>query len=206
MLIYEKNEKVFVSVKDEGPGIEKDKQNRVWERFYKTDMSRGKDKRGTGLGLSITSQLVELMNGTIEVESVYGEGSLFSVVIPQTVADFKPIGVIGQYIDRDETHQYQTLFTAPKAHILVVDDNAMNLAVAKGLLKQTLVQVDTALSGEECIRMLRRKKYNILLLDHMMPGMDGIETLKHIKEERIAESMPVIALTANAVSGARQMY
>lgn len=197
---------LYLGVKDTGIGIREEDKSKIFSSFQRIDEKKNRNIEGTGLGLSITSQLVELMNGTIEVESVYGEGSLFSVVIPQTVADFKPIGVIGQYIDRDETHQYQTLFTAPKAHILVVDDNAMNLAVAKGLLKQTLVQVDTALSGEECIRMLRRKKYHILLLDHMMPGMDGIETLRHIKEECIAESMPVIALTANAVSGARQMY
>lgn len=197
---------LYLGVKDTGIGIREEDKSKIFSSFQRIDEKKNRNIEGTGLGLSITSQLVELMNGTIEVESVYGEGSLFSVVIPQTVADFKPIGVIGQHIDRDETHQYQTLFTAPKAHILVVDDNAMNLAVAKGLLKQTLVQVDTALSGEECIRMLRRKKYHILLLDHMMPGMDGIETLRHIKEECIAESMPVIALTANAVSGARQMY
>ena len=197
---------LYLAVKDTGIGIREEDKPKIFSSFQRIDEKRNRNIEGTGLGLSITSQLVELMNGTIEVESSYGEGSLFSVIIPQTVADFRPIGVIGQYMDRDESHQYKTLFTAPNAHILVVDDNAMNLAVAKGLLKQTQVQVDTALSGEECIRMLRRKKYNILLLDHMMPGMDGIETLKHIKEERIAESMPVIALTANAVSGARQMY
>ena len=197
---------LYLAVRDTGIGIRKEDQSKLFESFQRIDEKKNRNIEGTGLGLSITSHLVELMGGRIGVESTYKEGSLFYVTIPQKVEDAKPIGTFTQYTDQARAHHYQTSFTAPEARILIVDDNAMNLAVAEGLLKQTCIQIETASSGEECLRMLRRNKYHLLLLDHMMPGMDGIETLNRMKEEALASDMPVIALTANAVSGAREMY
>lgn len=198
---------LILSVKDTGRGIKEEDREKLFCGFTRVDQEKNRNIEGTGLGLSITSRLVTMMNGTIEVESVYGEGSEFIIKLPQKIISAEPSG---EFCTRTENapdrRKYRESFTAPEARILVTDDNRSNLLVAEGLLKPTKIQVDCASSGFECINRLRANKYDVLLLDHMMPEMDGVETLKKIREENLAPGMPVIALTANAVSGARDMY
>lgn len=198
---------LILSVKDTGRGIKEEDRDKLFCGFTRVDQVKNRNIEGTGLGLSITSRLVSMMNGTIEVESVYGEGSEFIVKLPQKIISAEPSG---EFCTRTESapdrRKYRESFTAPEARILVTDDNRSNLLVAEGLLKPTKIQVDCASSGYECINRLRANKYDVLLLDHMMPEMDGVETLKKIREENLAPGMPVVALTANAFSGARDMY
>lgn len=198
---------LILSVKDTGRGIKEEDRKKLFSGFTRVDQVRNRNIEGTGLGLSITSRLVSMMNGTIEVESVYGEGSDFIVKLPQKVISAEPSGDFCTIAERTpDRGKYRESFTAPEARVLVTDDNKSNLLVAKGLLKPTKIQVDCASSGFECISRLKANKYDVLLLDHMMPEMDGIETLKKIREENLAPGMPIVALTANAVSGARDMY
>jgi CheY-like chemotaxis protein len=165
---------------------------------------------GTGLGLNITKRLIGMMGGNLTVESVYGEGSCFSFVLVQKVVDPNPIGNYRNAKRKmQETANTNTKsFTAPSANVLSVDDNKVNLAVVKGLLKKLKIQCDSALSGAECIEMASKKDYDIILLDHMMPEMDGIETLQKLQQtEHWKQHQPaVIALTANAVVGAKEEY
>ena len=199
-----------ISVKDTGVGIkEKDlpKLFGVFQRMY--SITRNQNDR-TGLGLAITNRLVEMMGGKLEVQSTYGKGSVFSFKLVQKVIDKAPLGDFEKQYNESlhSTKNYRQKFIAPMGRILIVDDNAMNLAVAQGLLKETRLQVDVASSGEECLELLKRKTYHVICLDHMMPGMDGVETLHAIKklEGNPSVETPVIALTANAVAGAREFY
>ncbi|MBP0958089.1 MAG: response regulator [Oscillospiraceae bacterium] len=198
---------LILSVKDTGRGIKEEDREKLFSGFTRVDQVRNRNIEDTGLGLSITSRLVSMMNGTIEVESVYGEGSEFIIKLPQKVISAEPSG---EFCTRSECtsdrRKYRESFTAPEARVLVTDDNRSNLLVAEGLLKPTGIQVDCASNGFECLNRLRTNKYDVLLLDHMMPEMDGVETLKKIREENLALGMPVVALTANAISGARDMY
>ncbi|MDD6991987.1 MAG: ATP-binding protein [Oscillospiraceae bacterium] len=198
---------LILSVKDTGRGIKEEDREKLFCGFTRVDQEKNRNIEGTGLGLSITSRLVTMMNGTIEVESVYGEGSEFIIKLPQKIISAEPSG---EFCTRTESapdrRKYRVSFTAPEARILITDDNRSNLLVAEGLLKPTKIQVDCASSGFECINRLRASKYDVLLLDHMMPEMDGVETLKKIRKENLAPGIPVVALTANAVSGARDMY
>ncbi|MCI7767116.1 MAG: ATP-binding protein [Oscillospiraceae bacterium] len=194
------------SVKDTGRGIREEDRQKLFRGFTRVDEVKNRHIEGTGLGLSITYQLVSMMSGTIDVNSVYGEGSEFIVKIPQKIISSEPAGDFGTVTKASPQHKYKESFTAPDACLLVTDDNKSNLQVVEGLLKLTKIQVDTASSGAECINRLKEKKYHLLLLDHMMPGMDGVETLRRIKEENLAPDIPVVALTANAISGARDMY
>ncbi|MBQ5333888.1 MAG: response regulator [Oscillospiraceae bacterium] len=195
-----------LSVKDTGRGIKEEDKEKLFKGFTRVDQARNRHIEGTGLGLSITSQLVSMMSGTIDVNSVYGEGSEFIVQIPQKIINSQPAGEFGIVRRSSATAKYKESFTAPEASLLVTDDNKSNIQVVEGLLKPTKIQVDSASSGYECLNRLRAKKYNILLLDHMMPEMDGVETLQKIKEENLAPGMPIVALTANAISGARDKY
>ena len=194
------------SVKDTGRGIKEEDREKLFQGFTRVDQARNRHIEGTGLGLSITSQLVSMMSGTIDVKSVYGEGSEFIIEIPQKIISSEPAGEFCTVLRASAASKYKESFTAPDARLLVTDDNKSNLQVVEGLLKPTKIQVDTASSGYECLNRLRLNKYDILLLDHMMPEMDGVETLRRIKEENLAPGMPIVALTANAVSGARDMY
>lgn len=198
---------LILSVKDTGRGIKPEDKEKLFMSFSRVDQKKNRNIEGTGLGLSITNSLINAMKGKISVESLYGSGSVFTVRIPQPVVDTTPIGDFSSQIEeRSEGRRYHESFTAPDAKVLVTDDNKANLLVAKGLMKNTLIQVDTAVNGIECIEKLRKSRYDVLLLDHMMPEMDGIETLNIIREEGLADGMPVVALTANAISGAREMY
>lgn len=199
-----------IAIKDTGIGIRKEDMGKLFGNFERFDLKKNRNIEGTGLGLSITSKFVELMDGHIEVESVYGEGSTFSIYLQQRVVSTESIGnfenKFKNYIQSLEA--YNESFTAPDAKILVVDDNDMNLFVVKSLLKQTQIQVTCCNGGEECLALIKNNYYDVVFLDHMMPDMDGIETLRAIKsmEDTPCKETPMIVLTANAILGVREMY
>ena len=209
--ISEEEIELDLFVKDTGIGIKEEDMTKLFGVFQRMDtISKSKHDNNTGLGLAITNRLVEMMGGKLEVQSTYGKGSVFSFTLVQKVVDSTPLGDFEKQYHESihSTKNYKQKFIAPMGRILIVDDNAMNLAVAQGLLKETRLQVDVAASGEECLELLKRKTYHVICLDHMMPGMDGVETLHEIRklESNPSVDTPVIALTANAVSGARDFY
>lgn len=197
-----------IKISDTGIGMKQDEMKNLFSAFERLDEQRNRNIEGTGLGMSIVVRLLEQMDSKLEVESVYGEGSTFSFVLPQQVVDPAPIGKYGvtkkQHAEQDSQNH---ILYAPKAKILAIDDTRTNLVVVKGLLKRTGIQLDCALNGKECLKMITEKDYDLLLLDHLMPEMDGIETLGHIRNMGGKfETLPVIALTANVMTGARERY
>lgn len=198
-----------VTVTDTGIGIEEDKLAILFEPFVRLDRSKNEHIEGTGLGLSITKKLIDRMEGRLSVESVYGRGSVFSFTLPQKVAGPDLLGDYKEKLRRvAERKSAREEFTAPGARILAVDDNRVNITVARGLLRRLKVQFDSATSGQECLDKFAKNDYDIILLDHMMPVMDGVQTLHRMQEtERFRQNAPaVIAMTANAVIGAREKY
>lgn len=196
-----------VSVKDTGIGIREEDMEKLFESFARLDVKRNRSIEGTGLGMSIVTKLLALMNSRLMVESAYGEGSVFSFEIVQEIADPRPIG--NNFAHRRDSSDIKKKenISFKDADILVTDDNEMNLKVAKNLLRLFGIETDTASSGAETIDKMSRKHYDIVFLDHMMPQMDGIETLAKLKErELIPSDTVVIALTANAVIGAKESY
>ncbi len=201
---------LVVAVKDTGIGIKPEDMGKLFSKFERIEEQRNRNVEGTGLGMAITKMLLEKMNSQLEVDSVYGEGSTFSFRLEQKVVKWEPLGDYeASYATILQSHnKYREKFIAPNARVLVVDDNPMNLMVFKSLLKQTQVQIDIANDGDEGLSLTQDQKYDIIFLDHMMPGKDGIETLHELKEQRnnINQYTPVICLTANAISGAREKY
>ena len=199
---------MFVSVEDSGIGIRPEDMDKITEYFIRTDMKRNQHIQGLGLGLSIVTKILNLMNSTLQIKSEYEKGSEFSFRLMQDVVDPAPVGKV------EWRHDFQFLlqesrgrkFVAPDAKILSVDDNAVNLDLFCGILKDTKVKIDTAMNGEEALELIRKNKYHIIFLDHMMPVMDGMKTLEIIKEERLCPETAVIALTANAVGGMEKRY
>lgn len=199
-----------VAIKDTGIGIKPEDMNKLFSKFERIEEERNRTIEGTGLGMSITQSLLSMMDSRLEVSSVYGEGSVFGFSLKQQVRKWDELG------DYSEAHRnsiasrkkYQEKFTAPDAHILVVDDTVMNLLVFTSLLKSTQVRIDTAESGDDGIVLALRNKYDIIFLDHMMPNKDGIETLREIRaaDSSLNRDTPMICLTANAISGAREKY
>ncbi len=196
------------TVADTGIGIREEDIDKLFERYSRLDSEKNKNIEGTGLGLPITKGLVELMNGTISVTSEYGRGSVFKVRIPQKIANPEPMGELKRLKASDAKKSKAATFRAPGVRVLAVDDNTMNLRVFKGLLKKSEMEIDLADGGHTALEMLNEKKYDIIFMDHMMPEMDGIETLKALRRTRgcVNIKTPVIALTANVVSGAEAMY
>ena len=201
----EKHLNLVISVSDTGIGISKTDQEYLFDSFRRVNEEENATIQGTGLGLSITKELITLMNGTIGVSSIEGEGSVFKITVPQEILSFSPVGPL-RLIAEQKEYTYTETFRAPKAKLLVVDDVAVNLKVVQALLKKTLIEVDTAKSGLQAIDMCRQKKYDIILLDHRMPEPDGIETFKIISDDGFNTDTPVIILTANALSGAEEEY
>ena len=199
---------VFVSVKDTGVGIKAENLDKLTVSFTRIEEEQHRHIEGTGLGMAIVDRLLKMMGSKIEVESEYGRGSEFSFLIRQEIADAQPMGDYRERIrEMDEVDHAATVFHAPDAKILIVDDNAMNLKVVKSLLKQYDIKPDLAASGAEAITMVRNKHYHIIGLDHMMPEMDGIETLQVMRREHLLpDDTIVIAMTANAVTGAKEKY
>ena len=208
--IQDNNILLFISVSDTGIGIKEEDVSKLFKSFTRIEEKRNRNIEGTGLGLNLTKHLVDLMGGEVSVESTYGKGSTFTAIIPQKVVDSKPMGDFGkryqQYLKQSEENPLT--FCAPKARVLAVDDVDMNLRVVEGLLKATKIQLDTATSGKECLDLVQEKKYDIIFLDHMMPEMDGVETLQKFKEleKNPNKDTPVIMLTANAIVGSRDEY
>ncbi|MBP5197560.1 MAG: response regulator [Lachnospiraceae bacterium] len=203
---------VKISVRDTGIGIKPEDKKKLFGNFERLDYDRNKGVEGTGLGLAITERLVKMMGGKITVESEYEKGSEFSVEIPQNVEDWAEIGPLSRenYMEeaKSENRVEEDVFTAPNASVLVVDDNKMNIVVAVNLLKRTGINVDTATSGPECLEKIKNKHYDVILLDDMMMGMSGKETLdiaRNMSENRCRNSA-YIALTANAIAGSREQY
>lgn len=201
--------KLFVSVTDTGIGIRPEHMAKLFTPFDRLDISRTKNIEGTGLGLSISRELVKAMGSELVAESEYGKGSKFFFEFWQGISDPEPIGNFDPTVQRHSTSSdknNKNIFTAAGKRILVVDDTPMNLQVITGLLKRTKMTVETASSGEECIKIFGDRDYDIVFMDYRMPGLDGVETLKKLKEiyPEKAGRIPIIALTASAILGDRE--
>ena len=182
---------------------------KLFESFERLEVSRNRNIEGAGLGMAITQNLLRMMGSNLKVESVYGEGSTFSFILNQEIADPEPIGDFQHSLSHMYSfYEYSASFEAPEAKFLVVDDNTMNRKVFVALLKESKVQVVEAAGGEECLEMIKKEHYDMIFLDHMMPGMDGVETFKAMSNlpDNKCLGTPVIALTANAIAGARERY
>ncbi len=201
---------LHIDVIDTGIGIKPEDRQSLFDKFKRLDIDKNKTVEGSGLGLAITSSLLELMGGTIDVESEYGKGSTFKMSLPQKIVNDIPIGDFKTRLQSSlkERKTYKEKFTAPEARVLVVDDTPMNHVVIRELLKHTLLQIESARSGQECLEKQHSKKYDLILLDYRMPNMDGIETLQAMKKDEtsVNKDTPVIVLTANAISGARESF
>jgi signal transduction histidine kinase/HPt (histidine-containing phosphotransfer) domain-containing protein/ActR/RegA family two-component response regulator len=200
-----------LQVEDTGIGIERENIGKLFRDFERLELDRNRSIQGNGLGLAIVKDLVNRMDGNITVTSEYGVGSVFTAYIRQTVMDMESIGDFGTRIrerSQAQADSYEAFFTAPDARILVVDDNEMNLFVVTNLLKSTRIRIDTAASGQECLNLLSRNYYDVVFLDHLMPVMDGIETLHRAKEipDMPNPNVTFICLTANAYVGIREKY
>ena len=199
-----------VSVADTGIGIKPDDMNRLFKAFERIEEKRNRNIEGTGLGMTIAQSFLNMMGSRLQVESVYGEGSVFSFDLEQKVIKWDPVGNYEEAFKHSlsERRKYREKFTAPLARVLVVDDNPINLTVFSGLLTRTKMQIETAESGDDAIVMYKNKQYDVIFLDHMMPNKDGIETLAemHALKGTPNDETPVICLTANAISGMREMY
>ncbi len=213
MSAAEQNEKdvvLRIEVKDTGIGIKEENLEKLFQNFTRVDVEKNRNIEGTGLGLSLTKKMIELMDGEIQVQSEYGVGSIFTVILKQGVASSHKMGSFDEkyraYIQQEEKNSETRI--APSARVLLVDDVRMNLRVAQGLLSSTLATIDIAGGGEECLKMMQETKYDIVFLDHMMPGLDGMATLKALKSDNNHpnQNTPIIALTANAIVGAKEMY
>lgn len=195
-----------VCVADTGKGIKEEDKEKLFTAFERLEEKENRNIEGTGLGLALSQRILHKMGSELEVESVYKEGSTFFFTIRQGVTDHTPIGDFQKKYQQSlgKRKAYQTSFMAPQASVLAVDDNHVNLKVLSGLLRSTQMQIDTASSGAQCLEMVQNKSYDLVLLDHLMPEMDGIETLRKMREMGII--VPVIALTANAIVGAKETY
>ncbi|MDR0290401.1 MAG: response regulator [Treponema sp.] len=195
LTVFATADAINCDVRDTGIGIKEKDIPMLFEAFTQTDMKKNRSKEGTGLGLTITKSLVEMMGGQVTIESVYGEGTVFHVSIPKVLGD--PLQL--RMASENEKPVY-----APDARVLVVDDNKINLNVACGLLKIHRIDAITASSGNEAIEMMQEDEYDLVFMDHMMPGLDGVEATHIIRTLGIG--IPIVALTANAVAGAREEF
>ena len=193
---------LIISVKDTGRGIKKEQIDKLFTKFERLDIEKNTTTEGTGLGLAITKTLVEMMNGKINVQSKYGEGSLFVATIPQKISKLsKDISKVE--ITKKENNNLEVKYKNKK--ILVVDDNKLNIKVAKRTLKECELTIDEAYDGEECLEKVKNNNYDLILMDIMMPKMDGETALKKLQENKEFKT-PVIALTADALSDSNEKY
>ncbi|MBR4341652.1 MAG: response regulator [Lachnospiraceae bacterium] len=214
-LVVKENERkdgsvlLYVGVSDTGIGIREDDMGRLFESFERLDVVQNRNIEGTGLGMAITTRLLELMDSELKVKSTYGTGSVFSFEVWQKIEDDTPIGDYEKTVPGvEKLKSYRESFRAPKADILIVDDTRMNISVILNLLKTTEVKMESAENGSDAIKMTEKKRYDVILLDQRMPGMDGVETLKAIQadEKNLNSKTPIICLTADAIRGARERY
>ncbi len=201
---------IVYSVADTGMGIRKESLPYLFTAFKRVDEEQNRYIEGTGLGLSIVKELTELMGGTVTVNSVYTQGSTFVIEIPQSVTDFATIGnlEIEKKHEKNPSGNYRSSFEAPEAKVLVVDDNESNLLVVSKLLRDTLVNIDTATGGARALELTQENEYDVILMDHLMPEMNGIECFHRIKDQvgGASKNARVVALTANAGSEMRKLY
>ena len=199
---------LWVIVSDTGIGIKNEDLGKLFGSFQRLEEDKNRNIEGTGLGLNITMRLVKMMDGTIGVNSKYGEGTTFTATMKQEAVDTTPVGDFADNLSKmhDPGKEYKPALIAPKAKILVVDDNDMNLEVFEALLEDTGIRVTTAGSGTDSIEILRKQSFDMIFLDQMMPGMSGVQTLEIIQKEHLADDTAVIALTADAIVGARENY
>ena len=201
------NGTLHFKVTDTGIGIREEDFGKLFEKFERIEKEKNRNVEGTGLGLNIASRLLKLMGSEIKVKSEYRKGSEFSFDLKQKIVNIEPLGDLKEKISQKvEKEEYHNSYIAPEAKILVVDDNSMNRDVFAGLLKPMEIKVYQASSGEECISMLHQHTFDLIFLDHMMPGMDGIDTFRIIKKKKLCQETPVIMFTANAMMGEREKY
>ncbi|MBQ8165783.1 MAG: response regulator [Lachnospiraceae bacterium] len=194
-------------VKDTGIGFKPEDIENIYGEFKRFDLSRNRNVEGSGLGMNIVQSFLKLMGSELKIESEYEKGSEFSFVIEQEITNAEPIGDYKKNIEKMAAKEADSIkFIAPTAKILVVDDNIMNLKVFSKLISHVEAGITEVDSGKKCLELLKDNHYDIIFLDHMMPEMDGIETLHHIKDEKLAVGTPIIMLTANAIAGDREMY
>lgn len=201
---------VSYSITDTGMGIRKESIPHLFSAFKRVDEEKNRYIEGTGLGLSIVKQLVELMGGEIAVNSVYTKGSTFVITLLQEIVGEDEIGELNLEARHamNAREHYKQSFEAPKAHILIVDDNETNLMVAEKLLRDTKVQIETVTSGAQCLRKTLQNRYDVILMDHLMPEMDGIECLHAIRTQTggLNQNIPIVILTANAGGENQALY
>ena len=196
-----------VDVDDTGIGIRKEVIPYLFDSFKRVDVERNRSVEGTGLGLAISKQIIDLMGGTITVDSIYTKGSHFQIEVMQKIVDEVPMKYTSISSTKD-AGTYENIFEAPDAHVLIVDDNDMNRIVTRKLLRSTRVQTDMASSGQECLEKTATTRYDVIFMDHEMPGMDGLETLRAVRSQEggLCRSTPIVALTANAGSDRNAFY
>ena len=199
-----------ISVSDTGIGIRDEDMTRLFSPFERLEEVRNRNVEGTGLGMSIVQKLLALMNSELMVRSEYGKGSTFSFTVQQETRSWDPIGDFHETYEKmiKSEDNYRQLFEAPEAKILIVDDNEINLVVTKSLIQDTKIQIVTATSGKEALKICDEQEFDLLLIDHRMPGMDGMEMLWRLRSNDKSPNCnkPCVVLTANAFSGAREVY
>ncbi|MBE5852170.1 MAG: response regulator [Lachnospiraceae bacterium] len=199
---------LYFSVEDTGVGMKQEDMEKLFSPYKRINETRNRWVEGTGLGMGITKELLGLMGSSLQVETEYGKGTTVSFAVNQKVVSHDEIGDFTIRLDEASRKEsvYRVLFQAPNARILVVDDTEMNLTVIQNLLKKTKIHIDTALSGRDAIVLAESTQYDVAFFDHMMADMDGIETLEAFRKTEKNQNTPAVALTANAISGARRMY
>ncbi|MBE7004446.1 MAG: response regulator [Ruminococcaceae bacterium] len=198
---------LHVEVEDTGIGIKEEDLPKLFEAYQRIEEGRNRHIEGTGLGMTITIQLLSMMGSRLQVESVYGKGSKFYFDLRQRVVDETPIGEFSAQAHREnDSYRYEGAFIAPDAHVLVVDDNAMNRKVFRSLLKTTQIQITEADGGAAALKLAEAERFDMVFMDHMMPDMDGVETMHRMRELAGYDAVPIYVLTANAVTGAREQY
>ncbi|MBP3678071.1 MAG: response regulator, partial [Agathobacter sp.] len=205
----EENILLRISVADTGVGIRKEELEYLFDAFHRINIEKNQKIEGTGLGLSITKHLLDLMKGEITVDSIYTQGSEFTVVIPQTIADEAPLGEFTTLVQGKNTSTYYSKsFEAPEARILIVDDDDLNLIITTKLLQDTKMSIDTASSVDECLRKTSKRYYNLILMDYMMPGMNGGELLREIRKQDngLCKDLDVVLLSANVLADKQLEY
>lgn len=197
---------LYAEVTDTGIGIHGEDLANITSAFQRVDKKRNQNIQGLGLGLTIVTKLLAMMDGALDIRSEYGKGTTVSFRIKQEIVDSTPLGEMDLVAHKPEKIAMRPGFTAPDARLLAVDDNIMNLELYRGILKETRIQIDTAVNGVEALEYISRYKYDLIILDHMMPLMDGMETLKTIKKQNLCSDVPILVITANAVSGEKSAY
>lgn len=201
-VIFGNTDTLTFKVADTGIGIKKADNEKLFQKFERLDQEQS-DIQGTGLGLTITKKLLDLMGGKISFESVYQKGTTFTIVLEQQIVDKEKVD-FNTYKGKKVT--VDDFFDGSRYNVLLVDDNLLNIKVAEKMLKNYKLNVTSVKSGLECLNITKRNKFDLILMDHMMPEMDGIQTLHSLQKRAVGFNTPVVVLTANAIDGSMDMY